>query len=192
MRFHLKTLTLGFILSLGLCMLNANAANMGQAYREAEKLSNPKKSQSADQAIQLMQAVRKYSLDRLQEAYEQKKTIQINCISKNFATVKGLLRISEEANVNLRESMITGQSDLINHEYVKIIMAQDRIETLRNQIEGCAGDSDDPLTTPQQQKLNSEISDKSVAAFIPTSDEQAVIIYEPIGSERPEAISASQ
>ena len=191
MKYHLKTLILCFTLS-SLCILSANASNMGQAYREAEKLSNFEKNKNADQSIQLMQAIRKFSLDRLQGAYEKQDPLQINCVSKNFATVKGLLRISEEANVNLREAMITGQSGLINHEYVKIIMARDRIKVLRNQIEGCVGDSDDPLITPQQQKLNSEISDKSVEAFTPTTDEQAVIIYEPIGSERPEAISASQ
>ena len=192
MKFNLKTLILGIILSGGLCMLSANAANMGQAYRDAEKLSNPKKSRNAEEAVRLMLSIRNFSLNRLQEAYDQKDPSRINCVSKNFATVKGLLRISEEASVNLREAMITGQSDLINHEYVKIIMAKDRMQILKNQIEGCIGDINDPLITPQQQKLNFEIADSSVEAFTPTSDSASVIIYEPIGSERPEAISASR
>jgi hypothetical protein len=41
-------------------------------------------------------------------------------------------------------------------------------------------------------KSKPEISDKAVQAFEPTSDESSVIIYDPIATERPEAISASE
>ena len=191
MKANLKIITLGITLGLGLCVFSANAANMGQAYRDAEKLSNPEKDRNVSQAIQLMKTIRQFSLERLQDAYDQKNIIQINCVRKNFATVKGLLRISEEAYVNLKEAIITGRVDLINHEYVKIIMAKERLQTLKTQIEGCVNEINDPLTTPQQQKLTLKV-DESIQAFTPTSDEQNVIIYEPIASERPEAISSSQ
>ena len=133
-----------------------------------------------------------FTLQKLQTAFDKKDIIQTNCVRDKLSTVKGLLRISEEADVSLREAVVTGQSNLITHEYVKISMAVERVQISRTQIEGCAGNVDDPLTSTNQDRVKPEIFDESVQAFTPTSDERTVIVYEPIASERPEAISASE
>jgi hypothetical protein len=168
-------------------------ADIGKAYRQAEKLSNAVKLKTSSDRVAEMQKTLKFALKRLRESHDKKDIIQTNCVKDKLASIKGLLRISEEADVSLREAVVTGQPDLINHEYVKILMAVERIRLSRVQVDGCVGDVNDPLTLKQQQRSTPpEIFDESVQQFTPTSDEQSVLIYEPIASERPEAISASE
>jgi hypothetical protein len=167
-------------------------ADLGKSYREAEQLSSRDKLKFASSSRTEMQSALKYTLQELQSSYEKKDIIQTNCVKEKLSTVKGLLRISEEADNNLREAVITGQVDLVNHEYVKIRMAAERVKDLRVQVANCAKSMDDTLLNNQQPKSKPEVIDEAVQAFEPTADENAVIVYDPIATERPEAISASE
>lgn len=177
---------------LSFVLISSASADLGQLYREAEKLNNQEKVKQVSVSLANMQGALKFTLQELQSSYDKKDVIQTNCIKDKLSTVKGLLRISEEAEVNLSEAVVTGQVDIVNTEFVKIKMATDRVRDLRSQVANCAKEVNDPLLNNIQQKSKPEISDKSVQAFEPTSDENTVIIYDPIASERPEAISPSE
>lgn len=186
-------LAMGLILS---CMTSVSVVgaeeDLGKSYREAERLPSSEKVKLAGEALASMQDALKFTLRELQSSYESKDVTQTNCIKERLSTVKGLLRISEEAEINLSEAVITGQVDLVNHEFVKIKMASSRVRDLRSQVANCAKDVNDPLLNPNQLKSKPEIFDKSVQAFEPSSDESSVLLYDPIASERPEAISQSE
>lgn len=179
-------------LVISLVFLSSAFADLGQLYREAEKLNNQEKVKQSSASLADMQSALKFTLQELQSSYDKKDVIQTNCIKDKLSTVKGLLRISEEAEVNLSEAVVTDQIDIVNTEFVKIKMATERVRDLRSQVANCAKEVNDPLLNNNQQKSKPEISDKSVQAFEPTSDENTVIIYDPIASERPEAISPSE
>lgn len=167
-------------------------ADLGQLYRDAEKLSNQEKVSQAASLLKSMQGALAFTLKELQTSYDNKDVIQTNCIKDKLSTVKGLIRISEEAEVNLSEASVTGQIQIVNTEFVKIKMATERIRDLKSQVASCSKEVNDPLFDENQRKSTPEISDKSVQAFTPTSDEETIIIYDPIASERPEAISPSE
>ncbi|MBM4291944.1 MAG: hypothetical protein FJ138_11265 [Deltaproteobacteria bacterium] len=171
---------------------SSRAEDMGRAYRDAERLPSPVKLKQSEAALAEMQSVLSGALRRLQEAHESKDIKLANCVKGNLAKVKGFLRISEEAGVSLREAVVMGQVDLINHEFVKISMALERVKLSQTQISGCAGNADDAALIQSQQTSKSEVSDKAVEAFTADTDEQSVIIYQPISAERPEAITVSQ
>ena len=187
----LATCGVALVLS-ALVFMSSASANPGQLYREAEKLNNQEKVKQVIGNLASMQNALKFTLQELQSSYDKKDVIQTNCIKDKLSTVKGLLRISEEAEVNLRESVVTDQVDIVNTEFVKIQMAAERVRDLRSQVANCAKEVNDPLLNNNQQKSKPEISDKAVQAFEPTSDENTIIIYDPIASERPEAISPSE
>jgi hypothetical protein len=168
------------------------ADQIGKSYREAEKLSNGEKLKRASKEVSQMQQVLKFALKRLRTAYQNKDIIQTNCIKDKLSTIKGLLRISEEADVSLREAIVTGQNSLIDHEYVKINMASQRIRLSQTQIDGCVGDINGLINSQKSQRLKPEIFDESVQNFTPNSEERNVIVYDTIASERPEAITASE
>jgi hypothetical protein len=142
--------------------------------------------------VKEMQKTLRFALQRLKEAHDKSDIIQTNCIKDKLAMIKGFLRISEEADVSLREAMISGQRDVVAHEHMKVSLSVDKVRVARTQIEGCLGDMDDPMTAQKKQRVKLDIADKMVEQFRPVDDERTVIIYEPIASERPEAISASE
>ena len=181
------------ILSLSFSYLDeSHADQIGKTYREAEKLSNGEKLKRASASVAEMKETLKFTLKRLKLAYQSKDITQTNCIKDKLSVIKGLLRISDEAEASLQEAIVTGQNALIDHEFVKIVMASERIKLSRTQIDGCVGDVNDPLSSERNQKLKFEIFDKSVQNFTPDGDERSVIVYDTIASERPEAITASE
>lgn len=182
---------LGAISTLAL-IAPSSAEDMGRAYREAERLASPVKLKQAEEALTQMQAVLSGALKRLQEAHDSKDIKLANCVKGNLAKVKGFLRISEEAGVSLREAVVMGQVDLINHEFVKISMALERVNLSQTQLMGCAGDGDDAALIQSQQTSKAEVFDKAVEKFTASADEDSVIIYQPISAERPEAVTVSQ
>jgi hypothetical protein len=193
--YHTKTyIVFIMIVSLSFTQFYSQsyADQIGKSYREAEKLSNGEKLKRASKEVSQMQQVLKFALKRLRTAYQKKDIIQTNCIKDKLSTIKGLLRISEEADVSLREAVVTGQNSLIDHEYVKINMASQRVRLSQTQIDGCVGDINDPINAQKTQRLKPEIFDESVQNFTPNSEERNVIVYDTIASERPEAITASE
>lgn len=166
--------------------------DLGQSYREAERMPNSEKVKLAGESMSGMQDTLRFTLEELKRSYEAKDIEQTNCIKERLSTIKGLLRISEEAEINLSEAVVTGRVQDVDHEFVKIRMAASRVGDLRSQVANCAKDVNDPLSSQTQSKAKPEIFDKSVQSFEPTSDESTVIVYDVIASERPEAISKSE
>ena len=178
--------------SMAILFCSVSFADLGKSYREAEQLSNGDKVKLAANSLSNMESSLKYTLRELQSSIDNKDVVQTNCVKDKLLTVKGLLRISKEAELNLSEAVVTGQVDLVNHEYVKIRMAAERVSDLRSQVANCAKSNKDSILNNRLLKSKPEISDKSVQAFEPSADDSSVIIYDPIATERPEAISASE
>lgn len=186
-----RPLTRALGLLLCLTLSSYTFADMGQAYRDAESLDNDTKRKRADASLEKIKRSLKVALMNLQEAYEKNNIKQINCVKGHLATIKGLLRIAEEAQMSLKEAQITDQVDLTVHEFVKISMAHDRAKRAQLLLVGCSGDVSDPIKA-STQSAKPKIMDSLVQDYTPSSDESSVLVYEPIPSERPEAISTSE
>ncbi|MBK8010992.1 MAG: hypothetical protein IPK13_06550 [Deltaproteobacteria bacterium] len=77
----------------------------------------------------------------LREATDRKDMVQRNCVDDKLTSIKGLLRISEEASVKMYEAIADNVEDLINHEFTKISVAHQRTKRLRAEAEQCVGES---------------------------------------------------
>lgn len=185
-------LSLQGVFTLGLFSIHQVHAEQGKSYRDAERLSTVEKLSLSDNALEGMKETLKFTLKELRSAFEQKDSRAIHCIRSELSTVKGLLRISEEAHLNLKEASVTNQVDQVNLEYVKIKMAAERVKELKIKVTSCSKSVNNPLTRTQNLKSVPEISDSAVQQFTPTADENTVIIYDPIATERPEAVSSSE
>jgi hypothetical protein len=188
----IKRISAYAVVFAGLLWVPAAHAELGKSYRDAERLSVGEKLTLSDNALDSMKDTLKYTLKELRSAFEQKDSRAIHCVRSELSTVKGLLRISEEAHLNLKEASVTNQIDLVNHEYVKIKMAAERVKELKIKVTSCSKSVNNPLTRTQNLKSKPEISDSAVQQFTPTADESTVIIYDPIATERPEAVSSSE
>ena len=166
-------------------------ADMGQVYRDAERLSAPVKLQRSTKMLTEMQGSLRVALKSLKEAYDQKNVNKTSCVKNHLSTMKGLLRISEQADVSLREAVVVGQTDLIDHEFVKVSMAYERTKSTLALISTCVGDINDPLTGESQQKVITEVFDQSIQDYTASTDEQSILTYTDM-EQQPTALSASE
>ena len=165
-----------------------------RVYREAEELSSRDKLQRVREEVAAMKEILQEALSALRGAHERKDITQVNCVKDKLSTIRGLLRISDEASISLDEAVMDSQnqSALINHEYVKVIMAAERIGFAQLQLQGCSGDMNDPLGSQRAQLRQPEISDEGVKSFEAPNEAEASLPFSVISDERPEALSASR
>ena len=170
------------------------ADDIRRVYREAEELSSRDKLQRVREEVAAMKEILQEALSALRAAHERKDITQVNCVKDKLSTIRGLLRISDEASISLDEAIMDSQnqSALVNHEYVKVVMAAERIGFAQLQLQGCSGDMNDPLGSRRAQIQAPEISDEGVASFEAPSEAEASLPFSVISDERPEALSASR
>ncbi|MEO1228222.1 MAG: hypothetical protein AAFZ18_04890 [Myxococcota bacterium] len=77
----------------------------------------------------------------LAEARSSKDIVQLNCVNEKLIQVKGLLKISEKASLEMYEAIASGADDLINHEYTKVAVAHQKSQVLSAEAEQCVGES---------------------------------------------------
>ena len=77
----------------------------------------------------------------LAEARSSKDIVQLNCVNEKLIQVKGLLKISEQASLEMYESIANGAQDLVNHEYTKVVVAHQKGQVLKAEAELCVGES---------------------------------------------------
>ncbi|HEX4620056.1 MAG TPA: hypothetical protein VH208_00690, partial [Myxococcaceae bacterium] len=107
--------------------------------------------------LQRMREVLKDVLGKLEEARNTKDVVKLNCVNEKLTQIKGLLRISEQADVSLQEAVAKKEASSAEHEYIKVTIARQKVDQLRAEAEECIGQlafrTDENLTveveTPQ-------------------------------------------
>ncbi|MFN7134517.1 MAG: hypothetical protein ACK4N5_20735, partial [Myxococcales bacterium] len=90
------------LLALSLAPVGARAQD-GAA--RTEVLSDKEKlSRSTEYLAQMRQGL-KIVLGKLEEARDSKDVVKLNCVNEKLTNIKGLLRISEQADVSLQEAV---------------------------------------------------------------------------------------
>ena len=102
-------------------------------------IPDPEKvKRSAEWLVKMRQAL-KDVIAKLEEARNTKDVVKLNCVNEKLTQIKGLLRISELADVALQEAVAKKESDTATHEYSKVAIANARVTQLRAEAEECIG-----------------------------------------------------
>ncbi len=119
---------------------------------DAEKLSRSTGS-LAD-----MREVLRQTLEKLEEARRTKDVVKLNCVNEKLTQIKGLLRISEQADVALQEAVSRKDAPASEHEYTKVTIAQQKVKQLRAESEECIGQlafrTDENLSVEVEEPTN--------------------------------------
>lgn len=127
-------------------LLAAAAPGSAQAPAESEfRLDRPGKlseqdmmSKSADD-LGGMRKMLSEVLKKLEEARDSKDVVKLNCVNEKLTQIKGLLRISEQADISLQEAVAKRETSSAEHEYTKVAIAHDKVRQLRAEAEECIG-----------------------------------------------------
>ena len=107
---------------------------------EIEKVSDEEKPEKSRRAIDKMRGSLSKVIKYLEEAREQRDVLKLNCVNEKLTAIKGLLRVSEQADVAMQEAIATGEATAAEHEYEKIMIASKKVQGLATESEVCIGE----------------------------------------------------
>lgn len=84
-------------------------------------------------------------LDTMALAVKSNDFARINCISETLTVIKGLMRLSGQNELALREQVIGRNRPGAEHEYVKLHIASQRVMQLQAQAASCGGPGGDTV-----------------------------------------------
>jgi len=109
-------------------------------FEKAAELSDSEKLDRATGYLGEMKGVLGHVLRLLKDAREEKDVIKVNCVNEKLTNIKGLIRISEQAEMTLQEALAKGEKDTATHEFHKISISHQKIKILRTEAEQCVGE----------------------------------------------------
>ncbi|MBW1806885.1 MAG: hypothetical protein JRJ19_15230 [Deltaproteobacteria bacterium] len=133
------------VLMIGLFVVPALAQEGGEGsasagFEQAAELSDSEKLDRATGYLGEMKGVLGHVLRLLKDAREEKDVIKVNCVNEKLTNIKGLIRISEQAEMTLQEALAKGEKDTATHEFHKISISHQKIKILRTEAEQCVGE----------------------------------------------------
>ncbi len=106
---------------------------------KTEKIPDEEKLQKSTEFLVQMRQGLKLVLSKLEEARASKDVVKLNCVNEKLTNIKGLLRISEQADIALQEAVAKKEEQASEHEYTKVTIARSKVEQLRAEAEQCVG-----------------------------------------------------
>jgi hypothetical protein len=137
---QMVTMMLALVLAAPAAWAAGEAKKSDVDFEQAAKLSDSQKLSLATDYLSEMRDNLTTALNLLKEAREEKDVIKINCVNEKLTSIKGLLRISEQADVALQEAVAKNEKDTATHEFHKVSISHQKIKALEAEAEQCVGE----------------------------------------------------
>ena len=147
---------------------------------DASKIPDPEKVKTSAESVGRMRGALKDVLQKLEEARNTKDVVKLNCVNEKLTQIKGLLRISEQSDVQLQESVAKKETATAEHEFTKVTIARSKVEQLRAEAEQCIGQL--AFRTDENLSVEVEIPD-----YLPPGDPTQMPPPTPIDTRPPPA-----
>jgi pyruvate/2-oxoglutarate dehydrogenase complex dihydrolipoamide acyltransferase (E2) component len=110
----------------------------------------------AEQTLSRMRATMQKGLDEVKKARQDKDSVRLLCVNEPVAAMKGVLRVAENANVDLQEAVATGEQAQARREFRKIRQGHRQMDNLLTQAQNCTGVSSTESTTSVDVEFDPE------------------------------------
>lgn len=115
-------------------------AGPARAQEAAQKtLTDKEKADAAETAIAAMAEVIVHVEELVEEARGERDTLRLNCVNERKSQISGLVKVAELALEELRAAAKQRQSEAVDHEYGKIIIASDKVDGYKTEAQQCIG-----------------------------------------------------
>jgi hypothetical protein len=131
---------------------------------DLQAMSMEEMTRKGDRLVEEMDRAVKDVLGRLTQAVQENDFARINCVNQALTMMKGLLRLSGQNAISLREAVASRDRAGAEHEYVKLHIAGNRILALRDQARACGGPGGETLF------LGKPVVERQFAEDIPQAD----------------------
>jgi hypothetical protein len=147
---------------------------------DASKVPDPEKVKTSAESVGRMRSALKDVLQKLEEARNTKDVVKLNCVNEKLTQIKGLLRISEQSDVQLQEAVARKETATAEHEFTKVTIARSKVDQLRAEAEQCIGQ----LAFRTDENLSVEVD---IPDYLPPGDVAQMPPPIPIDSRPPPA-----
>jgi len=136
-------LMLSALLALSL-LAGAPAPAHAAAPAAAPEVREPSPAQmrkEADESSAEMKGAIKKVLGLIEKARAQRDIVLLNCLNEKLSQMKALVRVADQANLNLQEFLAKDQVEGAVHERRKIALAEEKVKGLLGEAETCLGEN---------------------------------------------------
>ncbi len=102
-------------------------------------LSDSERLDRAEESVGAMSKSLKEVERILEEARRDKDVLKLTCVNEKLSQLRGLHRVSQQAQGLLQEAVTRRDRDDAEHQSLKITIARERVEQLRVEAEQCIG-----------------------------------------------------
>lgn len=86
-----------------------------------------------------MRAALTRGLEILRETREDMDALRLQCVNEKVTAMKGILRISEDANISLQEAIATRATERARYEFNKIRTSRNKMAEMLSAAQNCVG-----------------------------------------------------
>lgn len=158
----------------------AAPAPMPAARPDPDSIPDTEKLALSTKAISSMRSGLSEVMKRLDEARRSRDVVKLNCVNEKLTELKGLLRISEQADVALQQAVASRNEVGVRHEFTKVDIAGTRAQSLQRESSQCIGQ----LAFRTDENLSVEVEEP---ADLFGTDPTRPAAVEPITSRAPPA-----
>lgn len=109
------------------------------ALEKASDVPDAEKLTRGDKTLATLREVLRDVLGKLEEARRARDVVKLNCVNEKLTQIKGLVRITEQANGALRQALSRRETTSSEHEFIKLMIAGQKGTQLRTESEACIG-----------------------------------------------------
>jgi hypothetical protein len=117
------------------------APTPGAELPAVQQISPTQMRSEADAATSEMQVSLKRVLTMVEKARTARDIQLLNCLNEQLVQMKTLIRVAQQANVNLQEFLAKDQIEAAGHERRKIGLAREKVKSIAGQAEQCLEES---------------------------------------------------
>ena len=111
----------------------------------------------ANDALTAMRATMQKGLDEVKRAHDEKDAVRVTCVNEPVTTMKGVMRVGEDANTALLEAIGTQNTSDASREFRKLKKSQKRMDALLAVARSCAGASSSESTTAIELSIDESL-----------------------------------
>ncbi len=114
-------------------------------------------AEEANEALNSMRGSLRKGLDELKKARDEKDAVRVTCVNEPVAAMKGVLRVAEDANVDLQEAVATNQTSDGRRTFRKVKKSRRRMDDLLSEAQSCAGANSSVSTSSVEVTIDEDV-----------------------------------
>lgn len=137
MSSRVRPLVAAVVLAAGPLVAQSDAGSTAEA--SGEQVPVAQFQSRVEEALKAMRGALTKGLEIIKDARESNDAIKLRCVNEQVAQMKGVLRITQDANVSLQEALLTRENERARYEFEKVRTSRAKMAELLNTAQHCVG-----------------------------------------------------